>query len=216
MEANLVTVAIMVITGLIFLTLLLGLIPVCLRVKLGSEVKSVTIRFWKLTIIDSESPGKMHRRKSPKAPKEASRKKSAQRGVSTVSERWSQALQYMEIAPRITKALLGFIVRLVGKMHLRDVQGSVAGGFSDPADTGMAFGALYALRGAAPALQSRLQVKPDYLAERITYDLSGEITLRPVELIGPTLRLLYELPKRELLRIMRSRRRKSSVKETPQ
>jgi Protein of unknown function (DUF2953) len=206
MELNFDIIVLVSVSGLVLLALGLSLIPVRLKILLNTDVRRLRVEFWKLTIIDSDRPRKSLSKKSAKAQRESSRSKSDTQRASSVSERWSRFLKYLEIAPKLAKALLGFAIRLVRKLRIRDVRGSVSGGFADPADTGMAFGALHGLLGAVPRLQPHFQVKPDYLAERMEYSLRGEIALRPIALLGPTFRLVYELPKRELLRIARGRR----------
>ncbi len=213
METTLGIIAIASLMGLILLALGASLIPVRLRVLLSADIKRLRVSFWKLTIVDSDSPARVSTRKSQKKEKKTTVAESSGEKTDTATERLSRFLKYLGIAPQITRALMGFTLRLLGKLRFNDVEGSVSGGLENPADTGMAFGALYAILGASPRLQSHLKLKPDYLAERMEYSFQGEIALRPLALVGPTFRLLHELPKRELFRIVRIlRKRRKSAK----
>ncbi len=213
MELNSTIIIIVLLGVLVALVLGLACVPVRLRIWLGTDVKKLTVKFLKYTIIDSDSPrkssgGTKKKEKASESQAKSDMEDADKKPPVSLSERWEKFLRFVDIAPQIARAVLGFTIRLVKKLNLRDVAGSVAGGFSDPADTGMAFGALYAIWGAAPCLQSRISVQPDYQAERITYDLHGAISLRPIALVWPTARLLYDLPKRELVKMIRESRRK--------
>lgn len=219
MELSFGIVAMTAIIGLVSLGLALALIPVRLQVTLSSQARRLTVRYWNLTIADTKRPHQEPETGKRRALDESTQSESTHKGARPASWRRSQMRHYANIAPRLVKALLGFSVRVGRKMRLRNIRGSVSGGFADPADTGMAFGALSAIVGAMPVLQSQVRVKPDYLAERIMYDLRGEIALRPVALLGPAVRLMRDLPKRELLRIIWRQmklRRRQEVKGSPE
>lgn len=198
-----------ILAGLIMVVFGLALIPLSLRVRLSSHEKWFKVRFWKMTLFDTAKPKPGEESRSFRQRKERQEglpKESRER--KRVFGQWNVLWRSIKAAPELAQAALMYVARVAGKVRLSGFQGTVGGGLADPADTGMAFGALYALAGAAPGLGEKLKMEPDYLAERIEYDLQGEVSLRPISLLGPTVKLIGKLPKRELIGILRENRKR--------
>ncbi len=194
--------------GALLAGLALAFVRVRVWLRYGSDSKQVKVMFGGIALLDTFARGGESRPETHSKRRRNQKKKQEGKAIPTSSRRWSEICRLAAVIPALLKAVLIYTVQVARKTSLRGVECAISGGLADPADTGMAFGALSALAGAAPGLGEKLRLEPDYLAERIEYDLRGEISLRPISLLAPTVRLISGLPKRELLGIIRDNRKR--------
>lgn len=111
-------------------------------------------------------------RKSPKKPKRPDGKKTAKKGRGTA-----------------LRGAWQLLVDLAEQMRIAWIRGEADFGFSDPADTGMVYGALAPIvQIGKHAAHIDLVIRPDFHREGISGNIDAAVDLVPVRLVPPVLR----------------------------
>lgn len=108
--------------------------------------------------------------------------------------------------PGVLDAALGLVRRTFGCIHVHWLHASVDVGFPDPVDTGLLCGVAQTM--IAPLrLQDRgrvhVELRPDFLDERLDARGDGEVRVVPVELLAVIVRGLFTRPVLRALWAMR-------------
>jgi len=112
----------------------------------------------------------------------------------TAGQAWS-------IFKRSLKPLYNFFVSLFKATVIEEMKAEVAGGFDDPALTGSTFGYYQAAIGAVPALAGRVNYYPDWMGASLSGSFKMSVALPLYRLVGSFIRLLWQLPLREIAKM---------------
>jgi hypothetical protein len=107
------------------------------------------------------------------------------------------------ILPSSANALRGYAAGLWRAATVEELEGRVEGGFESPDLTGRVYGYYQAALGIAPALAGRFRFVPDWSGA--PWHVTGRFCLAvPLyRFVLSTIVLLYKLPKRDLIRLIR-------------
>ncbi|MCH9031299.1 MAG: DUF2953 domain-containing protein [candidate division Zixibacteria bacterium] len=183
-------------------------VPVYLKFHISSDRRLLTIKYGRIRIkrfgsldMASEIP-----KSAPKLGEDKSEKPSKRDSWTLFRfEKLARLKKWAALAPQITRPVANLIWRILRNMKVESLRGEVAGGFSDPALTGIMLGWSSAILGAVPALGRNISIKPDFDAEKIHYEASGMIRLNPLKVTGSLLRFLIEAPLFRIIKLTLTR-----------
>lgn len=87
---------------------------------------------------------------------------------------------------RLLRAAPRFLGAVLGRIRVEQCRGACRFGFDDPAETGQVYGYLVPL---TLGLRDRLRLEPDFTGARLEADLDCTLSVAPVRLLGPLMRL---------------------------
>ena len=123
------------------------------------------------------------REKSVELEKEA---KAEEQGNRELRELWSPVRRGKELFQRFREPAFCFLKSFLRAFRVRSICGDLTFGTGDPAETGMVFGGLMALREILGP-RFRLDARPDFVRERIEGRLVLKVLIRPYRVLGALL-----------------------------
>jgi hypothetical protein len=162
--------------ALLLILLFLLLVPWDVEFQLhwGGERRSKAKVAWLFFQKDLEKTPKEEEEKKPR------RKKEAKRDLALF-----QFFLNLDFLDRIW----GYIGEMIETLRVRGLQANLRFGLSDPADTGVVLGYLWALKTMVP-LPGELVLEPSFQQEVLEGSARGSVRFRPFSFICPTLRFL--------------------------
>jgi hypothetical protein len=124
--------------------------------------------------------------------------------------REKKAGQAWSIMKRSLRPLYNFIVSLFKATVIEEMNAEIAGGFDDPCLTGSTYGYYQAAVGAVPALAGRLNYYPDWMGASLSGSFKVSVALPLYRLVGSFIRLLWQLPLREMTKLAIGRKKGTS------
>ena len=144
------------------------------------------------------------KRKPAKMQKEA---EAEQKGKRELRELWSKFIRGKERFQRFREPAFRFLRSLLRAFRVRSVYGDLTFGTGDPAETGMVFGGLMALREVLGP-RFRLDARPDFVRKRMEGRVALKVLIKPYWVLGALLVLGGMLSWDELRRRIASWRAK--------
>lgn len=130
-------------------------------------------------------------------------RREARRRENKAGEAWS-------IFKRSIMPFYNFVVSLFKGTVIEEIRADVAGGFDDPALTGSTFGYYQAAIGAVPALAGRVNYYPDWTGRSLSGSIKVSVALPLYRLVGSFIRLIWQLPLREIAKMAIGRKKGAS------
>lgn len=109
--------------------------------------------------------------------------------------------------PVIIKAAGQFLIRLIKGASIEQLDGEIQAGFDQPDLTGQVYGCYQAILGAAPDITRRFNYYPDWSGASFAGSIRFTVALPLYHLIFSFLKLLIQLPLRELLKFTIGRKK---------
>lgn len=122
-------------------------------------------------------------------------------------ERVGRLIEQLSLVPRILGDLWWYARGLFRSIIVEQFEADIYGGFARPDLTGMAYGWYHAVLGAAPARFSHIRFTPDFQQARFSGSMRASVALPVYQLVGRTVILLWRLPIREIIRVIRESRK---------
>ena len=113
----------------------------------------------------------------------------------------------LSVAPAVVKAVIAYLMGLIRSIIVEELQGEIQGGFNSPDTTGVIFGYYQAAMAVAPGTVSRIAFTPDWSGTSLSGSVRGSVALPLYRLVGRTLKLLWSLPLRELIKLAIGRKK---------
>ena len=126
---------------------------------------------------------KAKKEKPVKTEKEA---EAEEKGKRELRELWSKLVRGKELFQRFREPGFRFLRSLLRAFRVRSVYGDLIFGTGDPAETGMIFGGLMALREVLGP-RFRLDAHPDFVRKRMEGRLALKVLIKPYRVLGALL-----------------------------
>lgn len=216
--------ALWIILGLILLAVILSFMPFSVYVRLKPSLGAVnnnggfgyrTVLYWPWRIFGiafgKDSQGqttqlllgdrclyKREKQEKKKKPKEKKKETGKKFGLGLLRDR--------ELLRQLIDTALKFLRDIIRCIRRPQLAGDVEVGFSDPAAMGVISGFIYAISPRGMVLDD-LKIRPNYVDTIFAGELDISTGVQPARIIGAFIKLLFRLPKRKLLGILRHRRK---------
>jgi hypothetical protein len=115
--------------------------------------------------------------------------------------------QLKTVVPAVAKAAWAYFRGLLKAVIVEELQGEITGGFASPDVTGTVFGYYQAALAAVPAVAGRVTYIPDWTGPSFSGVVRGSVALPIYKLVFLTIRLVFELPLKQLLKLAIGRKK---------
>ncbi|MFH1687412.1 MAG: hypothetical protein ABIE70_07810 [bacterium] len=112
-----------------------------------------------------------------------------------------QVGEILRLVPDCSKALWGYSIGILKSLVVEQLEADIEAGFESPDHTGMAFGYYQAALAAAPGVVGKMRFTPDWTGASFDGAARGAVALPLYRLGWQTLRLLWRLPLRQILKV---------------
>ena len=189
--------ALYVVAGILLVIVLVLSVPVDLvfDFRTGGDRKAVLRVEWLFGLVGK----RLLPRKKPEKPRKAEKpRKSKRRDLRSF-------LSYVALVR--TRGVLTAFVRLarrmVGSLHIRQVNADLRFGLDDPADTGMVYGVLWPAL-VLPVMSSPIKLRMEPVFDSPTFEaaLQGRVRVFPAEMVANVLRFVFSLAGLRLIKAM--------------
>ena len=140
--------------------------------------------------------------KAPKAPKPPRKK-----AVAKKKTRRPTLSQLKTMIPAMAKAAWFYFRGLLKGVIVEELNGEITAGFTSPDITGTVFGYYQAALAAVPAVAGRVAYIPDWTGPSLSGAVRGSVALPIYRLVFLTIRLVFKLPLRDLLKLAIGRKK---------
>ena len=152
--------------------------------------------------IDREKKKAPETPRAPKPPKPVKGKPKAKKRT-----RRPTFAQLRAMVPSAAKAAWNYSIGLLKAVIVEELNGEITAGFDSPDLTGKVFGYYQAALGAVPAIAGRFAYIPDWSGPSISGAVRGSVALPVYRLVFLTIRLVFQLPLRELIKLAIGRKK---------
>lgn len=225
--------ALYILLGLLALFVALLTVPLRLKLHIERDGTESVLRYGPFTVFDSarvsdkkpqpEKPSRLVKEEDLKAGvseesvKKAAERKAKEKKKAKKPKEPSRSFrnytelgrQIITLTPQVLSALFRLGYRTLKQARVENLEGYLGGGLDDPALTGELAGYGYALAGALPYRAKKFRIEPDYMAERLEFELDTTISFRPIRALPPAFGFVRELPKRKIYQLIKTFRRKT-------
>ncbi len=191
-------IALCVVAGILLVIVLVLSVPVDLAFdfRTSGERRAVLRVEWLFGLVGKKLlPGKKRVKKPEEAKKPGKRKR-----------RDFRSLLYYIALGRIRGVVPAFarlVRRIVGSLHVRQLDADLRFGLDDPADTGMVYGVLWpALVLPASFSPATLRLEPVFTGPAFEADLQGRVRVFPAEMVTNVLRFVFSPAGLRLIKTM--------------
>lgn len=194
--------ALYIVAGIILIIILVLSVPVDLAFtfRTGGEGKTLLRVEWLFGLVGKKLlPGKKRIKKSIEVEKPGKRKR----------RDFGSFLYYIALGRTrgVVPAFVRLIRRMVGSLHVRQLDADLWFGFEDPADTGMVYGVLWpALALPATFSPAVLRLEPVFTGAALEVDLQGRVRVFPAQVLANALRFVLSPAGMRLIKAMVVRR----------
>lgn len=189
--------ALYVVAGILLVIVLVLSVPVDLvfDFRTGGDRKAVLRVEWLFGLVGK----RLLPRKKPEKPRKAEKpRKSKRRDLRSF-------LSYVALV-RTRGVLTGFVRlvrRMVGSLHIRQIDADLRLGLDDPADTGIVYGVLWPAL-VLPVMSSSIKLRMEPVFDSPTFEaaLQGRVRVFPAEMVANVLRFVFSLSGLRLIKAM--------------
>ncbi len=169
----------------------------------------LAVALFGINLFTFSPPERTSKTKRKKPGKKKEKTEAEQKEKRNLRELWSSVRRGKDLFQRFREPAFCFLSSLLRASRVRSVCGDLTFGAGDPAETGMIFGWVMALREALGP-RFRLNARPDFVQERIEGTLALKALIKPYRVLWALLGLGGRLLRDELRRrvaLWRAKRR---------
>ncbi|MCK5733862.1 MAG: DUF2953 domain-containing protein [Candidatus Latescibacteria bacterium] len=171
----------------------------------------LAVALFGINLFTFSPPQKKKKTKRKKPGKMKKKAESEQKQKRNLRELWSSVRRGKDLFQRFREPAFCFLRSLLRAFRVRSICGDLTFGTGDPAETGMIFGWVMALREALGP-RFRLHARPDFVQERIEGTLALKALIKPYRVLWALLalggRLLWDELRRRIA-LWRAKRREA-------